>query len=393
MKALIMDALKLPTRPYCNGPCPEANLSKVVDDHGQNAGLGTFVDAMVHELDHHAHVSRFTNSRVFALESSASDQSRSTYTLHFENGSHVSGVSNVILNLPTQPLLSLLRQSPLTPAPKNQIQKLHFSRGAPSMKLYVLYDDAWWINELNLTYGYFNNSYAPTCQTSGTAVPQLAPISGRYHDGHVRCDLPGGRCRGLLEAAYTYDDVSIAFYRSYLADAKSSARLVSYPSDHDQTPDAWERKQLLDSIHQALVELHTPQLKAIGALEKVAALRPALAALSIWDRMSLGFGAGIHDWMRDARPQASCHSFTECQQVMPPQVLQPLGQQHNVFVANEAFGNRVGWCEGSLVMAENIMAKHFALPRPAWIADQVYREWVLFNGTALSDHTLSASQP
>ena len=39
--------LRLPTAPYCDGACPERNLSKVVDSRGRNAGLGTFIEAML----------------------------------------------------------------------------------------------------------------------------------------------------------------------------------------------------------------------------------------------------------------------------------------------------------------------------------------------------------
>ena len=71
---------------------------------------------------------------------------------------------------------------------------------------------------------------------------------------------------------------------------------------------------------------------------------------------------------RDGGTVSSCSSFSECQRVMPPRVLQPFGKEHPVFVVNEAYGSRSGWCEGSLVMAENVVAsEHFGLAPPAWI--------------------------
>ena len=80
---------------------------------------------------------------------------------------------------------------------------------------------------------------------------------------------------------------------------------------------------------------------------------------------------------------SSCSSFSECQRVMPPRVLQPFGKEHPVFVVNEAYGSRSGWCEGSLVMAENVVAsEHFGLAPPAWINSTIYEEHVLFNSTA-----------
>ena len=71
---------------------------------------------------------------------------------------------------------------------------------------YVHYSNAWWANLLNLTSGEFGPS-----MHGGTTKPlkQLPDLSGRYHDGHTRCDGPAGAaCRGFLEATYTYSMVS-----------------------------------------------------------------------------------------------------------------------------------------------------------------------------------------
>jgi len=296
------------------------------------------------------------------------------------------------LNLPAQPLLQLLRRSPTltesTKLPPTPLKALHWSRGADSMKLYIYYEDAWWINALNRTYGYFNNTYKPACVTSGASVPQFAPLTGRYHDGDVRCS-GNNNCRGMLEAVYGYDVISIAFYRPYLADAKVPYRLLNYT-------ESWEARELLDAVHASLVAIHESELASRGDLQRVAALRPSQAALAIWDRMAEGFGAGIHDWMRDDSAAAACHSFTECQAVMPAQVLQPLGANNPVFVVNEAFGSRVGWCEDSLAMAENVVHSHYGLQRPSWITATDYDHWVIFHQNttaALHKHTLSAARP
>jgi len=384
MKGLIMDALRLPTRPYCSGLCPEGNLSKVVDSEGQNAGLSTFVEAMVEQLEASATTTLYLNTEVTAIE-----EKDDLYSLRFRNGSSISA-KKVILNLAVQPLLGLLRRSPLLTKhvaadSTSKLPALHHVRGADSAKLYVHYDDAWWINDLNLTYGYFNNSDTAQCQTSGTAVPQYPPLMGRYHDGHVRCDLPGGRCRGMLEVAYVYDSVSVAFYRTYLADAEKPYVVLPY-SD-------WEGKEFLDALHEQLLILHHDQLQRLGAFDRVAQMRPSLGALSVWDRMAVGFGAGIHDWMRDASPSASCHSFTECQAVMPQQVMQPLGEGREVYVVNEAYGSRSGWCEGSLSQAENVLHRFFGVAQPLWISAATYQDWVLYNSSVLSGRVMSSAHP
>ena len=96
--------------------------------------------------------------------------------------------------------------------------------------------------------------------------------------------------------------------------------------------------------------------------------------------------------MRDSHTGSSCTSFSTCQRVMPPRVLQPFGGDQPVFVVNEAYGPRSGWCEGSLVMAENVVATHFGLARPAWIDEETYAQHVLFNST--SEHLqLSSARP
>merc|ERR1712050_35120 len=77
--------------------------------------------------------------------------------------------------------------------------------GYPLMKIYVHYDDAWWRNDLGLVSGTFHNFDVidPSADRSEN-IPDVepAPLQGQYHDGDVRCDLPGGRCRGFLQAFY-----------------------------------------------------------------------------------------------------------------------------------------------------------------------------------------------
>ena len=57
------------------------------------------------------------------------------------------------------------------------------------------------------------------------------------------------------------------------------------------------------------------------------------------------------------------------------------GESVPLFVVNEAYSSRVGWCEGSIVMAENALHRHWKLSRPAWIAADVYEKFVLYSST------------
>eukprot|EP00746_Dinoflagellata_sp_MGD_P122347 gnl/MRDRNA2_/MRDRNA2_57262_c0_seq1.p1 gnl/MRDRNA2_/MRDRNA2_57262_c0~~gnl/MRDRNA2_/MRDRNA2_57262_c0_seq1.p1 ORF type:complete len:371 (+),score=40.02 gnl/MRDRNA2_/MRDRNA2_57262_c0_seq1:430-1542(+) len=364
-----MTGFQLPTRPYCVG-CDEQNLSKVVDANGNNAGMTTFVKAMVAAAGQDVHF--YFDTQVVELK-----QLDGRFGVVLANGTTVA-VRTLILALPQQPLVKLLRASPTVVMEGTKVadfmsnyRALHRIRASAAVKLYVLYEDAWWVNYLNLTSGHFNNSAAPEQQTSGTAVPQFPPLVGRYHDGDVRCDP---KCRGFLETTYAFDDASVAFYRPYRAgDGQPFTLIGSDPLDIAGS-------DFLEAVHAELIHFHTDALKSKGALEYVRGLRPSLAVLSIWDEAARGFGGAIHDWFRDDRITATCSGFSDCQQKMPPKLMQPLSTLP-LYIVGEAFGSRNGWMESALGMAENVLHKFYGLPKPWWIDEETYRKDVLFNSS------------
>jgi hypothetical protein len=183
-KALIENELALPTAPYCGPSCPEYNLSKIVDGSGRNAGLSTLTDALVDRLQDPSRVALFRQTPVTQIDASGSG----TYRLHLGGvGPSSATASAVILNLPAQPLLTLLRRSPTLgrAADTNQLRALHFSRGADAVKLYLYYEDAWWRTALNRTEGYFNNSCAQESNPAASAACSTpARSSGR---GDLMC--------------------------------------------------------------------------------------------------------------------------------------------------------------------------------------------------------------
>lgn len=373
-----MTGLGLPTKPYCVG-CDEYNLSKVVDVHGNNAGMTTFVDAMAASAGKAVHF--FLNAEVVQLKKAGE-----SFDVVVANGTAVT-VRSLILAMAQPPLVKLLHSSPQVvteatrvPSVMNSYRALHRVRASPAVKVYVLYEDAWWVNDLNLTSGSFNNSAAPHEQTSGTAVPQFPPLQGRYHDGDVRCDSQG-KCRGFLETMYAFDDVSVAFYRPYRAGGGQPFTVLG--ADPQDVAGA----DLLDSIHEELVRFHSEALGDKGALERVRALRPSLAVLSIWDEAAAGFGGAIHDWFRDARNTSTCSSFGDCQQKMPPTLMHPL-QPLPLYVVGEAFGARNGWMESALAMAENVLHKFYGLVRPLWIDEKTYVNDVLYSSYSPPIHMI-----
>lgn len=368
-----MSGLSLPTEPYCVG-CAEQNLSKVVDEEGKNAGMATFVHAMARVAGPNVHF-------LMGAEVVQVTRGSELFAVSLSNGTVVA-VESIILALPQQPLLKLLHASPCLvaagtrqPGSLDTYRALHRVRASPAVKLYVYYDNAWWINYLNFTQGTFNNSAAPHEQTSATAVPQFPPLQGRYHDGDVRCvSIQQGMidwCRGFLEATYAFDDVSVAFYRPYRAgDGRPFTVISDDPTDVTGV-------DFLEAIHEELIRSHSEALNKFGVMETVSALRPSQAVLSIWDEAAQGFGGAIHDWFRDGRESSTCSGFSDCQQKMPPQLMQPLSPLP-LYVASEAFGSRNGWMESALAMAENILHTFFDVAKPSWIDDDTYATGVLY---------------
>ena len=93
---------------------------------------------------------------------------------------------------------------------------------------------------------------APACVTSGTSVPQRAPIFGRYHDGDVACEGDGSTnvstCRGFLEVVYAYDSTAVAYYRQWLPTAATDPPYaVLRRADAEGRPNG-EASLLLDEV-------------------------------------------------------------------------------------------------------------------------------------------------
>ena len=156
--ALILDALKLPTKPY--NPLPgqfDSLLVKIVDANGHDAGYLTFVEAMA--------TAPLPNLRVMfkhealSVASSSGDAS-GDLTIKFANGAAES-VHRLVFNVPQRPLLRILGNSPSLfsgSAAPAWPAALTYPLAYPIVKLYLHYEDAWWRNDLGFVSGHFNNS-------------------------------------------------------------------------------------------------------------------------------------------------------------------------------------------------------------------------------------------
>ena len=245
------------------------------------------------------------------------------------------------------------------------------------VKLYPHYENAWWINALNLSSGEFGPDFH---NMTSAPLKQLPALSGRYHDGHTRCDGPDDApCRGYLEATYTYATGARWFLNHQPSGDPPYSRLeYSQPTG----------RFALDLVHEVLLEYHKAGLeqasKAAGKnlTALVEKLRPTSALLSYWGPQTPGYGGAIHSTREgpliDERDLA-------------PKALAPFGALP-IYIANEAFGalrgadgklgHHHGWAECSLVMAENALVAHFGLDAPKWMNASVYDKYVLFHEEA-----------
>jgi len=348
-------------------------LHKIVDAQGHDAGYLSFVEAMVE------HALPANLALHFGYEATSIDHEGAAgdlITLRFANGA--SEAARVVLNVPQRPLLRLLSRSPTLFTPQTPWPApLTYGNAYPIVKVYVHYDDAWWRNDLNLTAGTFNNSAAwrSTTPSIFTQEDCLAaqqtpfPLQGSYHDGDVRCDGEAARpCRGFLQAAYMGDPQAVRLYEEFHLSGNDSA-VVLDPSRPDH-------RYALDGVHNALINLHKPQLSKVpGALARVMAMRPSAAVISAWSMRAAGIEAGCH-YPRDGPPLMDKRSIAK-------HALAPLvggAIESKLFVVNEAFGTLECWAEGSLTMAENA-AHRLGLGRPEWMPIDVYDK-VLFDNDA-----------
>mmetsp|Transcript_77905 Transcript_77905/g.140577 ORF Transcript_77905/g.140577 Transcript_77905/m.140577 type:complete len:344 (-) Transcript_77905:188-1219(-) len=262
----------------------------------------------------------------------------------------------VLLNIPQMPVLKLLRQSG-EPFSSMFPEPLYAPASYPIMKLYLHYEDAWWRNYLGLVSGPFENANASP--NSSSAVIQIhdipsqgpAPLKGQYHDGDVRCDGPAGKCRGFLQAFYSGGS-SIDWYKSFHSWNGDAAMHISSKSV--------EHKELLASIHSALVELHREALDAANVTALVEKLRPDSGVLSIWSQGVTGIHAGCHV------PKPGVHPKPED---LPAAALRPF-PGFPVYVANEAYGTVPCFAEGSLNMSSAVL-DHLNVPRASWLEEHL----------------------
>ncbi|CAE8622004.1 unnamed protein product [Polarella glacialis] len=319
-------------------------MRKLTDADGQNIGYLTLVETMLSRATQKGARIWF-QTEVTALSAANS----SSVQVQVADG-RVFNAGAVLLNIPQMPVLKLLRQSG-EPFSSMFPEPLYAPASFPIMKLYLHYEDAWWRNYLGLVSGPFENANASPNSSSAVInihdIPSQgpAPLKGQYHDGDVRCDGPAGKCRGFLQAFYSGGS-SIDWYKSFHSWNGDAAMHISSKSV--------EHKELLASIHSALVGLHREALDAANVTALVEKLRPDSGVLSIWSQGVTGIHAGCHV------PKPGVHPKPED---LPAAALRPF-PGFPVYVANEAYGTVPCFAEGSLNMSSAVL-DHLNVPLAA----------------------------
>lgn len=277
--------------------------------------------------------------------------------LMFENGGSAV-TQQVMLNIPSEAIASMHHNSILF-AKSSKLSHVGYSTpyAGISTKVYVQYKDAWWITKLGLFEGDIKAELNPKLQ-------------GRYHDAPVRCFDENGnqiplnsnreqiaRCNGLLLAAYfgSSDPIRERFYSNYQATDDPLTIVDREKKD--------ERFELLKSVHDRLMEHHKDEFAAAGFNTSSIEL-PEFLYMANWKNDN-PITSSIHDWPKFI-PGAGYGAIVKA-------LLRPV-PGYDIFIANEAFGVNPGWAEGSVLMAERVLALEMGIGKPSWLLDDSYYE-------------------
>jgi hypothetical protein len=318
--------------------------------------------------------------------------SESGSVLVFEHGERVSA-GTVLLNLPRTPLLALKSFINAVPLRTKKIYEcIKFDRskklfpdlkpGKALIKTYVYYDDAWWLNALNVSTGEFpKNAFAPV------ATKEQIPIGARFSDGPIRCDSypPAPKnCRGFLEIYYSISEPQ-QFFVDLQKDSKSpKAELVAGASAADDAK--------LKLVHEALLEALAPVFAEKGKPTSVAQQPPAMLVAGVWGR---GTDPGdawytaptkvYYDPESGDTIDKACNVTELTKDEYRDTVLEPLPfpkvfVANNDWVAEEIKYMWGDWAEESLLQAERALYK-LNIAKPDWLDGKYYQKKVVSQTT------------
>ncbi|KAL3930064.1 MAG: hypothetical protein SGBAC_011930 [Bacillariaceae sp.] len=313
-------------------PCQVYNI---IGESGQKIGFASFVEKMMGILIDDG-ACFYSRHELVSIEAESAE-SESIKKLSFANGVKATA-EQVILNVPQHPLLKIMRKSdlPLTETESLAItDSLHSVQTEIAAKVYLYYENAWWL-DLGLSSGEF--------ASPGDARTMM--LQGRYHDGHVKCTDEG--CHGFLLADYVHDFSGDAsqFFRRYQRDRPEPVTIISSTDT--------EGALFLEHAHSRISNYHIYEAQNVSYTGFQAqqtfrnAPPPEFAVLATWNVATFGAGGAWHHWT----------DISNVEQATMP--MNHIG----IHVVNEAYSRLQGWAEGSLMLADDVLATYFDCPRP-----------------------------
>lgn len=282
--------------------------------------------------------------------------------LKFDNGGSAV-TQQVMLNIPSEAIASLHQNSILFTKNTKLSHVGYGVTNSPTIsKIYVHYEDAWWMTKLGLLEGNYDE-------------PSDPKLEGRYHDGPVRCfdeigrQVPstssqnrGVKCGGVLQAAYfgAEDAVRESFYTKFQATDDPLTIIERGKPD--------KRIELLEAVHNKLMEFHKQKFADAG-LNTSSIDFPAFVYMTNWKETNT-LTSSYHDWPKYI-PGADFSAIIKA-------LLRPI-PGYDIFLANEAFGVHPGWAEGSVMMAERVLGYELGIDKPFWLQDDSYYFSVVLN--------------
>jgi len=254
--------------------------------------------------------------------------------LRFANGvTHSS--STVVLNLPPHSAKKIGGVTPFTrPASEEARLAINLPFNDHVATAFIHYDDAWWVNLFKLT--------------SGSIVTTEFVKNVRYSLANVICNP---QCQGWLELRVA-GEANAVFYRQAATDQTQTIVIVKNDI---------QGGSLLAQIHASLLLIHGSYFTQHGIDPKNIS-PPTVGILANWNSNTLG---GWH--------------WTLPSPLDPSTVLklyQEPASNSKIYLVNEAYSPRNAWAEGSLIMAEKLLTRHFKLSKPDWLDPTWYNVWV-----------------
>jgi len=299
---------------------PISCLGKVVvDSEGKRIGFATFLEKMVDQLLQ-AGVRIFNEHALHSIEPLPYLDNQKLLT--FANNVLVVA-DRVILTMPQYPLTQVLNQSPHLHLDAALRRSVHSLQPVYATKVYLYYEDAWWITKLGHREGTF--------VAEGNAVSP--PLDGRYHDGDVSCNADFTVCHGFLQTNYFWDFTGATqnYFGRFQPDRNE---VVTYLNS---TADGFI---VMEDLHAKLLEYHNLSAADIPG--------PTEGVMATWNLATPWSNTAWHYWT-DAIQASTLQAFLEPQKI---------------HLINEAYSPAQGWAEGAIVLADNMIQDLYGLDPP-----------------------------